>query len=52
MTMSHWELKLDEFLLFNEKEILKGKGNISSQDMMKIVDAELKKYKQNKVMGP
>lgn len=28
MTMSHWELKLDEFLLFNEKEILKGKGNI------------------------
>lgn len=45
MTMNNWEKKLDEFLLFNEKEILIGKGKISSQDMLMMVQEELNKYR-------
>lgn len=51
MKMYDWEKKLDEFLTFNEKEILKGKGNISSKDMLLIVEAELKKYKQDHLIN-
>lgn len=45
MTMSKWETKLDEFLTFNEKNILTGRGNVSSEAMLKIVKDELDKYK-------
>lgn len=46
MTMKDWEIKLDEFLTFNDKEILKNKGKISSMALNTLVDSELKKYKQ------
>jgi len=48
MTMGDWEIKLNEFLRFNEKEILQGKGKMSSSRMIEIVDAELKKYKEKR----
>ena len=48
MTMSRWEEKLDEFLIFNEKEILRGKGKISSQEMIMLVQAELENYKKRR----
>ena len=49
MTMNEWEAKLDEFLIFNEKLILTGKGTISSQDMIKTVKDQLDKYKQRSI---
>jgi hypothetical protein len=48
MMMIDWEKKLDEFLLFNEKEILRGKGKVSKEDMLKVLNEELSKYRAKK----
>lgn len=48
MYMADWKRKLDEFLRFNELEILKGKGSISHKKMEEVVKNELKEYYQRK----
>jgi hypothetical protein len=44
MYMNNWLKKLDEFLVLNEKEILKHAGKVSHQEMEAKVRAELEKY--------
>jgi ATPase subunit of ABC transporter with duplicated ATPase domains len=46
MYMQQWVDKLDEFLRFNEKEVLQHKGKVSRQDMEAKVREELQKYHQ------
>lgn len=45
MYMRDWSKKLDQFLVLNEKEILKNSGKVSRKDMESKVRAELKKYR-------
>jgi hypothetical protein len=42
--MQQWVNKLDDFLRFNEKEILRHKGKVSRQDMEAKVRDELQRY--------
>lgn len=44
MYMQQWVNKLDDFLRFNEKEVLQHKGKVSRQDMEAIVRQELQRY--------
>jgi hypothetical protein len=44
MYMRDWIQKLDDFLILNEKEILKKAGNVSHQEMEQKVREELKRY--------
>ncbi|MCB0027784.1 MAG: virulence RhuM family protein [Anaerolineales bacterium] len=44
MYMQQWVTKLDDFLRFNEKEILQHKGKVSRQDMEAKVRDELQRY--------
>lgn len=44
MYMQQWVNKLDDFLRFNEKEVLQHKGKVSRQDMEVKVRLELQKY--------
>jgi hypothetical protein len=44
MYMQQWVNKLDDFLCFNEKEILQHKGKVSRQDMEAKVREELQRY--------
>ncbi|MCB8943993.1 MAG: virulence RhuM family protein [Ardenticatenaceae bacterium] len=44
MYMQQWVNKLDDFLRFNEKEILQHKGKVSRQDMEAKVREELQRY--------
>lgn len=44
MYMQQWVNKLDDFLRFNEKEILQHKGKVSRQDMETKVREELQRY--------
>jgi len=48
MYMKNWIKKLDDFLILNEKEILKDAGNISRLEMEKKVRGELEKYNRKK----
>jgi hypothetical protein len=45
--MGQWVEKLDDFLRFNEKEILQNKGLISRQDMETKVREELQRFNEN-----
>ncbi len=54
MYMNDWIEKLDNFLIFNEKEILHGAGSVSRKEMEDKVKAELKKFfdlKDNKKLS-
>lgn len=42
--MQQWVQKLDDFLRFNEKAVLQGKGKVSRQDMEAKVREELQRY--------
>lgn len=44
MYMQQWVHKLDDFLRFNEKAVLQGKGKVSRQDMEAKVRTELQRY--------
>lgn len=44
MYMQQWVHKLDDFLRFNEKAVLQGKGKVSRQDMEAKVRKELQRY--------
>lgn len=44
MYMQQWVDKLDDFLRFNEKAVLQGKGKVSRQDMETKVREELQRY--------
>lgn len=46
MCMQQWVNKLDEFLRFNEKEVLQHKGKVSRQGMEAKVRAELQRYRE------
>lgn len=46
MYMQQWVNKLDEFLRFNEKEVLQHKGKVSRHDMEAKVRRELQRYQQ------
>ena len=46
MYMQQWVNKLDDFMRFNEKEILQHKGKVSRQDMETKVRKELQKYQR------
>ena len=46
MYMQQWVNKLDEFLRFNEKEVLQHKGKVSRHDMEARVRQELQRYQQ------
>ena len=50
MNMKDWITKLDAFLDLNEKEILKGTGNVSHLEMEKTVRRELEKYNRRKYL--
>jgi hypothetical protein len=49
MYMKDWNKKLDEFLVLNEKEILKNSGKVSRQAMEDKVRDELKKYNRREL---
>ena len=49
MHMKDWIQKLDDFLILNEKEILKDAGDVSHLEMEKKVRAELEKYNQKRI---
>lgn len=49
MYMKDWIQKLDDFLVLNEKEILKNAGNVSRLEMENKARLELKKYNQKKL---
>jgi len=54
MYMNDWIEKLDNFLIFNEKEILHGAGSVSRKEMEDKVKAELKMFfdlKDNKKLS-
>ncbi len=46
MYMATWIKKLDDFLILNEKQILRDAGTVSHKDMEKKVRDELKKYNE------
>ncbi|MBP6806636.1 MAG: virulence RhuM family protein, partial [Chloroflexi bacterium] len=46
MYMQQWIHKLDDFLRFNEKAVLQGKGKVSRQDMEARVREELQRYQE------
>lgn len=46
MYMQQWGTRLDEFLRFNEKEVLPHKGKVSRQDMEAKVREELQRYQE------
>lgn len=46
MYMSQWASKLDEFLRFNEKEVLQHKGKVSREDMEAKVREALQRYSE------
>lgn len=48
MYMSQWVERLDEFLRFNEKEVLQHKGKVSRQDMEAKVRLELKAHNERR----
>lgn len=56
MYMNDWLMKLDGFLVLNEKEILQHAGKVSHQEMEAKVRAELEKYSRRidlkQVEGP
>ncbi|MCP4415193.1 MAG: virulence RhuM family protein [Chloroflexi bacterium] len=47
MYMGQWVEKLDEFLRFNEKEVLQGKGKVSRKDMEAKVREALEAYRSS-----
>jgi len=51
MYMKNWIAKLDDFLVLNEKEILKNSGIVSHLDMEKKVRTELKKFNERKLLS-
>ena len=44
MTMKDWIVKLNVFLQFNEKEILKDSGRISHEVVVALAESEYEKY--------
>lgn len=46
MYMKDWLVKLDDFLILNDKEILDSAGGVSHKEMEQKVRAELMKYNQ------
>ena len=51
MYMKDWNKKLDEFLVLNEKEILRDAGKVSRKDMESKVREELRKYNRSLPSG-
>ncbi|MDO8668143.1 MAG: RhuM family protein [bacterium] len=49
MYMKDWVLKLDGFLILNDKEILAGAGGVSRKEMEQKVRLELKKFNQKQI---
>ena len=49
MHMKNWIGKLDDFLILNEKEILKNAGSVSHSEMEKIVREKLREYNQKQL---
>ena len=49
MHMKNWIEKLDDFLVLNEKEILKNAGSVSRLEMEKIVREKLREYNQKQL---
>lgn len=45
MTMEDWSNKLDDYLRFTDREVLKGKGHISMQQAKKHAESEFEKYR-------
>ena len=45
MTMEDWAKRLDEFLTFNEREILKDAGKISAEIAKDHAESEFEKYR-------
>ncbi len=52
MYMADWIIKLDDFLILNEKEILRHSGKVSRKDMEAIVRQELTQYRENQEYKP
>jgi hypothetical protein len=52
MYMQQWVNKLDDFLRFNEKAVLQGKGKVSRQDMEARVREELERYHESQKRLP
>lgn len=49
MYMKDWILKLDDFLVLNDKEILDNAGGVSRQDMEQKVREELERFNQKQL---
>ena len=49
MYMRDWIKKLDEFIIFNEKQLLSNAGSVSHENMENKVRLELAKYNQKRL---
>jgi hypothetical protein len=45
MTMEDWAKKLDDFLVFDDRQILKNQGSISHEDALKKANTEFEKFR-------
>ena len=45
MTMEDWGSRLDQFLTFDDREILTGPGNVSTDQAKKYVKCEFEKFR-------
>ncbi len=45
MTMEDWSKKLDEFLLFDDREILKNQGKVTHEEAIKTASLEFEKFR-------
>jgi hypothetical protein len=45
MTMEDWAKKLDEFLVFDDRKILKNQGMVSHEDAVKVANTEFEKFR-------
>ena len=49
MYMKDWIVKLDDFLVLNDKEILDNSGNVSHKEMEQKVREELTRFNQKQL---
>jgi hypothetical protein len=45
MTMEDWSKKLDEFLLFDDREVLKNQGTVSHEEAIQVAVLEFEKFR-------
>jgi len=49
ITMREWVEQTDQFLKFNERDVLDGAGRVSHEHMLKRAEEEYEKFKKNRL---